>query len=122
MVVFPTDLNVLSVFQGSVTVSSTLVSATAINYVSNNSIILKPTSQISANTSLKVVIGNSLTQNTTKTTATFVVKTYDQSFNPIDASSNNLGLSIQSGNPFNSLTITRSNTTNSANANYTLYF
>jgi len=122
MVVLPGDLNVLSVYQSTINISSTLVSAVATNYLSNNSIVIKLASVIAGSTNLKVVVANFLTQNITKTTATFILRTYDQSFSPIDISSNTLGLALQAGNPFNAFTLTRSNTTNSATSNYTLYF
>lgn len=122
MVVFPAELNVLTGYQTSINISSMLVSAVPTNYVSNNSIILKLASQINSNTNLKIVVANSITQNTTKTTSTFIIKSYDQSFSAIDASNNSLGLVLQSGNSFNSFALTRSNSTNLAEANYTISF
>lgn len=63
-----------------------------------------------------------MTQSSTKTTSTFVVSTYDTSFNGIDQSSNSLGLSVTSGNNFNSLSLAILDPTNSKNTNYTLTF
>lgn len=94
MVVYPSDLNVLTVYQTTLFATSALISAVSTNYVSNNSVVLKLNSQINGNSALKIMVANSVTQNTTKTTATFVVKSFDQSFNAIDASSNSLGLSL----------------------------
>ena len=122
MIIFPSDLNVLSVYQTSINVTSSQISAVATNYVSNNTIILKVASQIGGNSSITIAIINSVTQNSTKPTATFILKTYDQSFNAIDVSTNIMGLTVQSGNAFNSISLARSNTTNSAQTNYTISF
>ena len=63
-----------------------------------------------------------MTQSSTKTTSTFAVSTYDSSFNGIDQSSNSLGLSIASGNNFNSLSLAILDPTNSKQTNYTITF
>ena len=88
----------------------------------NNSVVLKLASPIAADTSLKVIIENAVTQNTTKSTASFVVRSYDQFFNAIDVSTNSLSLVLLSGNAFNALSLSRSSRANSGESNYTLYF
>ena len=122
MIIFPSDLNVLSVYQTSINVTSSQISAVATNFISNNTIILKVASQIPSNSSVRIAILNAVTQNSTRTTATFIIRTYDQSFNAIDVSTNSMGLAVQSGNSFNSISLARSNTTNSAQANYAISF
>ncbi len=122
MIIFPSDINVLTVYQTSINVTSSQISAVATNYVSNNTIILKLASQIAANNNITIEIINSVTQNNTKPTSTFIIRTYDQSFNAIDVSTNTMGVTVLSGNAFNSILLTRSNTTNSALANYTIKF
>jgi hypothetical protein len=118
----PFDLNLLSASQSLIFVSGSFFSASFTNSISNNTITLRLETSIVASSALSISISNIMTQNSTKTTSTFTAYSYDSYFNPIDQSTNTLGLSIYSGNNFNSLTLSISDLTNSKAANYTIAF
>ena len=113
MVTLPSDIFLLSASNGLIYLSSTLLTSTYNNFISNNTIILQVTPSLAAGSTITAKLGNIMTQNTTKTTDTFVVSTLDSSFRAIDQSTNSMGLSLTSGNNFNSLTLTRGSTINS---------
>ena len=88
----------------------------------NNSISVIASGDIAAGSNLTFAIGNIQTQNSTATSSTFSLHSYDASSRAIDVSSASLGLDISQGNSFNSLTLTRGNATNFFNTNYTIAF
>jgi hypothetical protein len=122
IIAIPSDIALLSASKGFTYISSSLVTSTYTNFISNNTIILQVSPSIAAASTITINLNNIMTQNTTKTTSTFVVSTFDSTFSAIDQSTNSLGLAISSGNNFNSLTITRGNSVNSNATNYTITF
>lgn len=113
MVTIPSDITLLSASKGFTYLSSTLLTSTYNNFINNNTILLQVTPILAAGSTITVKLNNIMTQNTTKTTGTFVVSTFDSTFSAIDQSTNSMGLSVTSGNNFNSLTLTRGSTVNS---------
>lgn len=99
-----------------------MLSSTYTNSLGNNTITFKVGTSIAAASTVSLIITDIMTQSSTKTTSTFVVSTYDSSFNGIDQSSDSLGLSITSGNNFNSLSLSILDPTNSKETNYTITF
>jgi hypothetical protein len=122
LVTIPSDITLLSPSKGYVYLSSTLISSTFTNFLSNNSMLLTITPSIAANSTITLTLNNIMTQNITKTTNTFAVSTFDSTFSAIDQSTNSLGLSISTGNNFNSLTLSRGSSRNSKATNYTITF
>jgi hypothetical protein len=118
----PTDITLLSASSSYIQVSGSFVSSTFTNTLSNNTIILQISAAIAAASSISISINNIMTQNSTKPTSTFTVSSFDSSFNAIDQSTNSVGLTISSGNNFNSLTLSRIDSTNSKTTNYTITF
>jgi hypothetical protein len=122
MVTIPSDITLLSASKGFIHLSSTLLTSTYTNFVNNNTILLQVTPSLAAGSTITVKINNIMTQNTTKTTGTFVTSTFDSTFSAIDQSTNSMGLSVTSGNNFNSLTLARGSAVNSYATNYTITF
>ena len=77
---------------------------------------------MAASSSVTFQLINLLSPNSTQTTSTFAVSTFDSLNAAIDITSNSLGVSVSQGNNFNLLTLTRSSTVNSAYANYSFTF
>jgi len=122
-VILPSDLTLLNFCTSSLSVSGSSIAITSVNIVASNAISITITNAfIFKNSQLTVAISNIMTQNSTKTTATFIVKSYDSTSIAIDVSSNSLGLTISSGNSFNTISLSRSSAINSDAANYTINF
>ena len=122
MLTLPSEIALLSATQSSIQVSGSTLSSTYTNSLGNSTITFRIGSSIAAAATISLIITDIMTQSSTKTTSTFSVSTYDSSFNGIDQSSNSLGLSITSGNNFNSLSLTISDPTNSKQTNYSVTF
>ena len=109
----PSDLKLLTVCVGSLQASNSLQSTTASYNISGNTVSLQLGSGIAAGANLSFILTNLLTQNSTQTTGSFIISSFDAAGLAIDVSSNNLGLSVSGGNPLNSLILTRSSSVNS---------
>ena len=118
----PSEIALLSVAKASLVVVGGSVDNSFTLWTNNNTLQIISSSNIPSSSQLMLVVSDIMTQNTTKTTSTFTVRTFDAIRRAIDVSSNSLGLIISTGNAFNSLSMTRSNLTNSQPASYTINF
>ncbi len=92
------------------------------NNLTSNLITFQVGNEIAADSVIKVIISNLLTQNTTQQTSSFSAASFASNNQAIDVSANSLGLSVQGGNAFNLLNLVRSSSANSGRANYIISF
>lgn len=76
-IILPSDLTLLSLCTISLSISGNSLNITSVNIVVSNAISITTMTAIPQNSVITAAISNIMTQNSTKSTATFIVRTYD---------------------------------------------